>query len=1267
MRADGLSREGAAGNPALNKENIMNDQNDGDEPKESGAIDEKANRDFLVVGLGASAGGIKAFKDFFSHVPADSGMAYVVILHLSPDHESKLAEILQLASRIPVTQVEDRVVVEPNHVYVIPPNKSLSMKDGHLALSEIKGFEERRAPVDIFFRTLAEANESRAACVILSGTGPNGSMGLKRIKEKGGIALAQDPKEAEYADMPRNAIATGFIDYILPVADIPAKIIAYKENLGNISIPPEPLERPEADEQALRDIFTQLRVRTGHDFSNYKRATVLRRIERRINVHELPDLPAYTRYMDDHPEEAQALLKDLLISVTNFFRDAETFKALEHNVIPKIFEGEYEGDSVRVWVPGCATGEEAYSLAMLLAEYSANSLSAPSVQVFATDIDEQAIAYARDGFYTDADVADVSPERLRRFFTKESDGYRVRRDLREMVLFASHNLIKDPPFSHLHLVSCRNLLIYLNRTAQDRAMEVLHFALRPGGFLYLGLSESVNGATDLFLPFDKENHIYLSRAVATRMSLPIPDLPLTARVDLRAREERTQETKALERLSYVDLHQRMLEQYGPPSVVVNENYDIVHLSEHAGRYLQLAGGEPSHNLLKIVRPELRLELRTALHQATQRQTSVEARGLLVNSGELINLIVHPVFREGDPARGFILVIFDEVAKDAISSSAAIVASVGGVEPAVRHLEDELERVKAQLRATVEQYEVQHEELKASNEELQAMNEELRSAAEELETGKEELQSVNEELTTVNQELKIKIEELSQANNDFQNLMASTEIGTIFLDRSLRVKLFTPRAREIFNLIPADINRPLLDISHKLDYEGFLSDIDRVLDKLLVVEREVQTHEGRWYQMRMLPYRTTEDRIDGVVITLVDITGRKQNEVAVHERDEQLALAQRAARVGFWQLDLERDLSFLGEEWREIMGFTEATEPKTYTALLRQIHPEDRLRFDETHKTAMHDKAELNVEFRINHPELGERWILSRGRKVSPRNGSDSRLHGVVMDITERKKIEDELRRTRDRLEMRVRERTAELEKLNQALRAEVTERSTTEKWIRDLLRQIVTAQEDERGRIARDLHDRMGQQLTVLKLKLESLNSNSGTDGDTKQVISETHAIANRLDSELTFLAWELRPAVLDDLGLVAALANFVQEWSKHHGIAAEFHTTCSNEDRFSAEVETTLYRITQEALNNVFKHSDATHVEVLVERRGDNAVLIVEDNGKGFEVKDNLPNKRDTNGMGLIGMRERAMLAGGDLEIESSPGKGATIFVRIPSNYARD
>ncbi|HKR58872.1 MAG TPA: chemotaxis protein CheB [Pyrinomonadaceae bacterium] len=1083
---------------------------------------------FLIVGLGASAGGIQALREFFSKVPRDSQMAYVVILHMSPEHESKLAEILQVSSPIPVAQVQQRVKVQPNHVYVIPPNQNLAMNDGHIELKYVIGVEERRSPVDLFFRTLAETKEDFAVSVILSGTGADGSMGLKRVKEYGGVAFVQDPAEAEYPDMPRNAIATGMVDYVLPVSQIPAKIVSYRDHIGTVTIPQEPAK---TDEQALLDIFTQLRLRTGHDFSNYKRATMLRRIERRLGLRELPGLDVYARYLRDNAQEVQLLMKDLLISVTNFFRDPETIEALGEMVIPKVFDHKAANEPARVWVAGCATGEEAYSIAMVLSEYLAASGKPLDFQVFATDLDIDAIKVAREAYYRDAEVADVSPERLRRFFNREPDGYRVRRELRESILFAAHNVLKDPPFSHLDLISCRNLLIYLNRKAQNRVLEVLHFALNPVGYLLLGSSESVDGVGDLFGVVDKSHHIYRSRPVATR-ALPIPDL--TIKLPRLEGEKRADESKAVERLSHADLHQRMLEQYGPPSLIVNEDYEIVHLSDRAGQYLHVSGGEPSQNLLKLAREGIRLELRTALYQAVHDGVNVESRGIKVVTDEgpkTVNLHVRPVLREEDASRGFILVMFQEVDPLLVEPSKEEVTSPS--EPLARRLEEELTHAKAQLRATVEQYEIQQEELRASNEELQAMNEELRSAAEELETSKEELQSVNEELTTVNQELKIKIEELSQANNNFQNLMNSTDIGTIFLDRALQVRQFTPAARDTFNLISTDIGRPLMDITSKLKTDNLLPKLELVLSNLQPLEREVKSPDDQTYIMRISPYRTLDDRIDGLVITLVEVTARARAEALVKKAGEEL--------------------------------------------------------------------------------------------------------------------------------ETKIEKRTGELASANVALRREIRDKERAEDARILLLDQLVSTQEEERRRLARELHDQLGQQLTSLRLRLESLKN--GNNKDHNAAIDELEGIVKQLDADVDFLAWELRPLALDELGLETALANYVAQWSERSTIPVGFHSAGLDEQRLAPEIESNFYRIAQEALNNCAKHSKCKHVDVIIERRENDAVLIIEDDGIGFDTQADSQGSRV---MGLVGMHERAIVMGGTFEVESAPGKGTTIFVRVPFTSPR-
>jgi len=976
-----------------------------------------ASHEFLVVGIGASAGGIQALKTFFQNVPPNSGIGYVVILHLSPDHDSKLAEVLQVATSMPVIQIVGNTAVRPDHVYVVPPNQHLEMLDGQITVSPNLQPEDRRAPVDIFFRTLAESHGNQAVCVVLSGTGANGSMGLKRIKELGGSAFVQNPREAEFNEMPRNAIATDLVDEVLPVSEIPAKIISYKVSLGRGLIPVDAEKRPEDLQQALREIFTQLRVRTGHDFSNYKRPTLLRRIERRVNIRNLPDLTAYAAFILQNPEEIVALLKDLLISVTNFFRDRKAFDVIDKDVLPSLLHGKTSDDQLRIWVAGCATGEEAYSLAILCAERTLSVIDAPKIQIFATDIDEAAINHARDAYYTLNDAADLSPERLHRFFTREGAGFRIRREIREMVLFANHNFIKDPPFSHLDMVSCRNVLIYLNRAAQERVMETFHFALNPGGFLFLGSSESADGATDLYSAYNREFHILQSRKKLVRtFHLPesVPSFHLEhSRLSPNGKEH---ENRTLERITFGDLHQRLLEEYAPPSVILNEDYDVVHLSERAGRYLQITGGELSQNLLKLVRQDLRLELRSALNQATQRRTAVETRALKVtidDRTETVNIHVRPVLRGGDVAQGFFLILFEPTSEEGDNKNVVLASD----EPMALRLEEELVRLKARLRASIEQHEFNAEELKASNEELQAMNEELRSAAEELETSKEELQSINEELRTVNQELKVKIEETSLASNNLQNLINSTSIGTIFLDRSFRIALFTPAILEIFNLIPGDYGRPLSDITHRLQYDHLLHDAELVLEKLSPVEREVNTTDGHAFMMRVLPYRTAEDHINGVVITFIDMTTRKLAEEKLRYSEEKYRTVLATIEDGFCIVDvmfdgqgrvvdylfLEANASFLRHA-----GMPAEVAGKTGREAFNDTEP----RWLELFGRAASTGEFIHVEDQIGPADSHGRYEISAMRSGEP---DKHRVAVFFRDITERMRVEKAMRLSEERL------------------------------------------------------------------------------------------------------------------------------------------------------------------------------------------------------------------------------------------------------------
>jgi two-component system CheB/CheR fusion protein len=856
---------------------------------------------FPVVGIGASAGGLQAVKSFFEQMPNDNGMAFVIIFHLSPDYPSQVDRIIQEVTKMPVRQVTETIAIEMNTVYVISPAHNLMMNDGYLSVTHAHRPPGMHVAIDLFFRDLADVHKERAFCLVLSGSGSDGAVGLSRIKEQGGVTLVQTPDDAEYDGMPRAAINTHMVDLVLPVMEMPQKLIELWHNARAITLPnandPEIKTTPPASEreaamaeQHLQDILSQLRAGSGHDFKHYKRATVLRRIERRLQVTAQPDLGAYYDYLQAHPEETKSLLGDMLIGVTNFFRDREAFEALERNVIPDLVKALQDAlphrDEIRVWSAGCSTGEEAYSLAILLTEQLALDANPAKLQVFASDIDDRAISFGRNGVYPEAIITDVPPSRMRQYFTLENHHYRVRKEIREKVLFAKHSLLLDPPFSQIDLIVCRNLLIYLDREVQREIMQMFHFALRPGGYLFLGSSESIDGCLDMFTPVDKRNRIFRAKSVSSPRRAPTLPRGGYARTTIATHPPAPAVAR---KVSFADIHMRALEKATPPSIIVDAHANILHMSEGAGRFLRYVAGEISRNLLTLAHPDLRLDIRTTLYQVQQSGLPVTSRKVPIEREKrkyVVDLNAQP-YKDDETDSEYILVIFEE--RDVDPEQLLDVSASQTENQMLANLEHELQRTKQHLQETIEQSEVSSEELKASNEEMQAINEELRSATEELETSKEELQSINEELLTVNTELKAKVEETDKVNDYLTNLIASTEIATVFVDRNMRIRWFTPRATEIFSMLPVDTGRSLMDITHRLDYSEMAEDAATVFESLNMIEREVYSSDQRWYIARLLPYRSSEDHIDGTVLTFIDITKRRTAEAELRISEERMRL------------------------------------------------------------------------------------------------------------------------------------------------------------------------------------------------------------------------------------------------------------------------------------------------------------------------------------------------------------------------------------------
>ena len=856
---------------------------------------------FPIVGIGASAGGLSAFESFFTGMPADTNpdMAFVLVQHLAPDHKSILTELIRRYTSMKVFEVEDGMVVEPNCAYIIPPGYDMAFMNGALQLFEPTAPRGQRLSIDFFFRSLAEDQCDKAIGVVLSGTGSDGTLGIRAIKGGGGMVMVQTPNSAEHDSMPRSVIATGLADFELQPDEMAKTLISYSSHAFKKKKSDD--TDPESNfENSLNKIFILVRTQTGHDFSYYKVNTIQRRVERRMAVHQIESIDEYLKYLQESNEEIDALFKDLLIGVTNFFRDSDTFKTLQETIIPKLFEGKSADSLVRVWSAGCSTGEEAYSIAILLQEYLESSKQKFVTQVFATDIDPHAINFARSGIYPASIAADIPPKYLERFFTSDSGNldsdaltYRINKNIRDMLIFSEQNIIKDPPFSKMDLICCRNLMIYLSSDLQKKLIPLFHYALNPGGYLFLGTSESVGEYTNMFKLIDRKSKLYQRKetTISTRRE-PVgnffPPMPNTKALSQKSEVKKPQKKNvSLREMA----EQTLLKQLAPASALVNDQGDIFYLHGRTGMYLEPTEGEVGgYNIIKMAREGLRNKLTTTLRKAVKSKDVANCPNLSVKTNgdfTTVNLTICPANDDGKNNHSeqmFLVVLQDEkptesgkkvqTALQTSDKSVSIDESSGhdNLENLVSSLREELQEKEDYLQNTIEELETSNEELKSTNEEMQSVNEELQSTNEELETSKEELQSVNEELSTVNNELSAKVSDLSRANNDMNNLLAGTGIATVFVDHQLQILRFTPTASELINLIQSDIGRPVNHILTNLKkYSNLSEDIQAVLDNLIPKSIEVQTINEEWYRMNISPYRTLDNIIEGAVITFVNIT------------------------------------------------------------------------------------------------------------------------------------------------------------------------------------------------------------------------------------------------------------------------------------------------------------------------------------------------------------------------------------------------------------
>ncbi len=980
-----------------------------------------------VISLGGSAGALKAFKVFFEAMPPDSGAAFVVILHLPPDHESLLPELLAQRTRMKVTQAQDGAPVEPNCVYVIPPNQDLGIRDGILYLAAQSKHGGIRMPIDFFLHSLAKDRQERAICVLFSGAGSDGTLGVRAVRAAGGLTIAQDPQTAQYGDLPRSAIATRLVDCVLPPEQIPAAISDYLRQPYVRGGEPAAVLEAEGTPGGFNSILAIVRNQTACDFRCYKKSTILRRIERRMGLHRIPDMTEYSGLLGRDAGEVNQLLKDLLINVTAFFRDAEAFEELRRKAIAPMIRDRQTDEPLRVWVAGCASGEEAYSLTMLLTEEMSAARKNFALQVFATDIDEDALQFARQGVYPESIAADVGADRLARFFLRRDQGYQIIESLRNSVVFAVQNLITDPPFSKMDLIGCRNLLIYLDADTQTKLIPLFNFALNPGGYLFLGKSEGVSGQNDLFSLVSKQARLYRRLTPVRPIILDSPILPGKKKTLPAAGSAAKTPVP-----SYADaIRQALLSHYAASVVLVGSKGQILQFHGQTGKYLDMPATEPNLNLLDIAKEGLSLRLRSALHTAIAESKTVVLESLPVSGAARLpapdeadrsrkrlrseEIVPPPVFVrvtvtpivQRDESAPLLAVIFEDVPRPAVMG--AELAQAGARDTNVQQLEDELRATQQDLQATIEELQASNEEMRISNEEVVSSNEELQSTNEELETSKEELQSVNEELTTVNSQLQEKVEQLDTSYGDMANLLQSTQIATLFLDKELRIKFFTPALTRVLKLIPADTGRPLSDLSANFVGYDLNADARTVAQGGAAIERDVRHPDGSFYVVRVLPYQSHHDRTGGVVVTFDDVTRLRRSE----DRTRRLATAVADSNDAVILFDLNGNI----QDWnRGAQGLYGWSETEALQMNLRDLTPAGEVdEFPNLIPRLLAGETVASVETHRRTKDGRVRVVWLTATLVLDETKTVAAIATTERDVTERKKALAEIQRQNEEL------------------------------------------------------------------------------------------------------------------------------------------------------------------------------------------------------------------------------------------------------------
>ncbi|MBD2145500.1 chemotaxis protein CheB [Sphaerospermopsis sp. FACHB-1194] len=1234
------------------KKSQAKESNSTESPKEQ----DKQNNLFPIVGIGASAGGLEAFTQLLSHLPTDTGMGFVLVQHLNPQQKSMLTEILSRTTQIPVTEVQEGMTVEPNHIYVIPPGATMTINQGVLKLQPREKTYQQPMTVDSFFFSLAEYLKNKAIGVILSGGDGDGTRGLERIKAEGGITFAQCEESAKVSTMPNTAVASGYVDFILTPQQIAEKLanlsshpyIKHSTAVTQTEVVPE-------EKDGLLKIFQILRTATGVDFSYYKQNTLKRRIQRRMMLYRLDNLEDYLHYLQDKPAEITALYYDVLITVTCFFRDAEAFEALKTKIFPTIINKRKTDDPIRIWVAGCSTGEEAYSIAICLLEFLTNKGINIPIQIFATDINEVAIEKARAGIYKPNQVGNISPERLQRFFVQVEGGYQINKAVRELCVFARQNLINDPPFSRLDLITCRNVLIYLGAAVQKKVVPIFHYGLKPTGFLMLGTSETVGEFTDLFTVVDKKYKIYARKIAATRLAIDLMarNYPVeTAKLQMIENEGFGNDVEIQKEADRI-----VLNQFSPVGVIINDDFDILQFRGQTSPYLQPAPGKPSFNLLKMAREELRLDLRSSIHQAKKQKMPVTQEGIQVkaeNQLRLVKINVVP-FQSAGSDEEFFLILFEDTPTP-VSSISPISSNIqsepqqaNSYEQEIFILQQELKSTKDYLQSIIEEQQASNQDLRAANEEILSSNEELQSTNEELETAKEEIQATNEELNTINDELQRRNVESNQVSNDLQNLLSSIQIAILMLGGDLQIRRFTPAAGAVFNLIPSDVGRPLSDIKHKLNISDLEAQILEVISTLNLKSLEVQDQDGRWYDLRIRPYRTIDNKIDGAVVILVDIDAIKRTAEQLRASRDYAEAIVDTVRQSLVVLDMNLRVVSGNQFFYDTF---QVVREETENRLIYEIGngqwniPQLRSLLEHILPGQTHFE---NVEVKHNFEQIGHKIMRLNARKM-PQIDNTPLILLAIEDITQQKHLEAE--------------RTQLLEQEQSARTAAEAANRAKDDFLSILSHEL-----------RNPLNSLLGWTQLLRKHQLDETKTDQALEAIERAAHAQNLLIGDLLDiSRISSGRLHLNNQPVQLVPVISAAIEVVRLSAEEKNI--QIQSQLDPTPRTLIGDPTRLQQVIWNLLSNSIKFTpDSGIIDITLNYTNDQAEIQVKDTGLGisadflpyvfdrFRQADSTTRKSNAGlGLGLAIVRHLVELHGGTVEA-ASPGKdqGATFTVRLP------